>query len=112
MRRRSTREQVNRAYRQRCHQRCQDCQRLCPTDHVYGHVMDCCGLRVVHELRALRDGELDQVTITNPMRAGYMAGPTRTRPRSRLTARERYVAATNGLLTALTVFAVVIGAVS
>lgn len=70
------RADVTRAYRKICHQRCEKCGRKCPTKHVYSHVLDCCGERVVH---ILSDRTLEPITIPEPMKWAYAAGPTRTR---------------------------------
>lgn len=68
------REAVVRAYRKKCHLRCEHCQRKCPTEHVYSHVFDCCDDRVVHILRST---DLEPMIIPEPMRKGYAAGSTR-----------------------------------
>ena len=69
------RDDVVRAFSRRCHFTCRACGRPCTAALSYNHRFDCCGTVVAHVMGP----GLTLQLITEPIRAGYLAGTTSTR---------------------------------
>lgn len=70
-------EDVIRAFARRCYFTCRVCGRPCVAGTSDNHRFDCCGVIVAHVMGR----DLTPVVIEDPMRAGYLTGPSQTTPR-------------------------------
>ena len=66
----------------RCPFFCRTCRRTCQAAAALSHRFDCCGAIEAHD--KVRVGKATAWTrVTNPMRAGYLTGPSTTTPPSK-----------------------------
>jgi hypothetical protein len=56
------------------------CGRSCSAAQPYNHRFDCCGQIAAHVTEGVKpkSGERIWLNFTNPMRAGYLTGPSQT----------------------------------
>lgn len=69
---------------ERCPYGCSTCGRRCTASQPYNHRFDCCGDIRAHVIEGVRTTrgktpEKRWVNVINPMRAGYLTGPSQTK---------------------------------